>query len=182
MSHQIGTSPSCSDKQGGNQIDKEPIVCVSCHQVGYKSPVYFTVNTLKKLKQNEVIATVSGKQVPTTIDSGADRSMIPEKLVQPDQFTGTVETFHGVAVGVLKGKLANVVFKVAGVEYQREALTLPCDQIFWTAELSFQMSNVTERNHLTDQIVKNENRSEEDSHYMPPRMVDREIQGAVMVS
>ena len=125
---------------------------------------------------------MSGVHVPTTIDSGADRALIPEELVQPDQFTGTVEAFNGVAQGTLQGKIAKVVFRIAGVDYPREALAVPGEQIFWTAALSLDPNNMEQVDHLFGQVRKNTHLSEEDSHYMPPRMMDGKVQGAVMVS
>ena len=100
------------------------------------------------MKNNEVMATVSGIQIPMTIDSGADRTVIPEGMVQPDQFTGKVETFNGVAQGALQAKIANIVFSFAGVDHYREALTLLGEQVFWTAALSFNMCDAKEIQHF----------------------------------
>ena len=61
--------------------------------MGHKSPscpkrqqaavkrISIPIATVKKLKHKEVFATVAGVQVPTTVDSGADRSVIPEEMV-----------------------------------------------------------------------------------------------------
>ena len=80
------STPQVTGKTSG---ERKPIVCFSCHQVGHKSPncpkkqqamvkrIRIQIETLKKLKDNEVFATAGGVQVPTTIDSGADRSVIP---------------------------------------------------------------------------------------------------------
>ena len=100
------TTPQVTNKTSG---DKKPIVCFSCHQVGHKSPncpkrqqqasvkrIQIPIKTLKKMKDNEVMAIVSGVQVTTTIDSGVDRSVIPEEMVRPEQFTGREVTFNGV--------------------------------------------------------------------------------------
>ena len=144
--------------------------------------IQIPIKSLKKLKRNEVMASVSGVHVPTTIDSGADRALIPEELVQPDQFTGMVEAFNGVAQGTLQGKIAKVVFRIAGVDYSREALAVPGEQIFWTAALSLDPNNMEQVDHLFGQVRKNTHLSEEDSHYMPPRMMDGKVQGAVTVS
>ena len=70
------------------------------------------IETLNKLKDNEVFATVGGVQVPTTIDSGADRSVIPEEMVAPDQCNGRVIEFNGVTQGALQAKIVNVCFKI----------------------------------------------------------------------
>ena len=82
------------------------------------------------MKDNEVMAIVSGVQVPTTIDSGADRSVIPEEMVRPEQFTGREVTFNGVAQGTLQTKIVNATLRIAGVNYDREALALQGEQVF----------------------------------------------------
>ena len=38
------------------------------------------------------------------------RTLIPEEMVQPQEFTGKSETFNGVAQGPLQGNIANGVF------------------------------------------------------------------------
>ena len=129
-------------------------------QVGHKSPncpkrqqatvkrIQIPIKTLRKLKDNEVFAKVSGIQVSTMIDLGADRSVIPEEMVTPDQFTGREIVFNGVAQGALQAKIVDVTFKIAGVEYKRETLALPGEQIFWTVALSFDVRNKGEIQHL----------------------------------
>ena len=185
-SHEV----SVVQKVGSSQTEKKPIVCFSWR----KSPqcpkrqqpivkiIQIPIKSLKKLKRNEVMASVSGVHVPTTIDSGADRALIPEDLVQPDPFTVTVEAFNWVAQGTLQGKIAKVVFRIAGVDYPREALAVPGEQIFWTAALSLDPNNMEQVDYLFGQVRKNTHLSEEDSHYKPPRMMDGKVQGAVMVS
>ena len=59
---------------------------------------------------------------------------------------------------------------------------MPGEQVFWTAALSFDVRNKEEIQHLFGQLEKNGHLAEEDSHYMPPRMVDGKVQGAVTVS
>ena len=118
------------------------------------------------------MAKVSKIQVPTTIDSGSDRTVIPEEMVLPEQFTGAVESFNGVAQRMLQAKVANVTFSIAGVKYQREALALPGEQVFWTAALSFDVCDPRETQHLFGQLRINKNLAEEDSHYMPPKIVE----------
>ena len=61
-------------------------------------------------------------------------------------------------------------------------MALPGEQIFWTAALSFDPNDIEEVDHLYGQIRNNPHLSEEDSHLMPPHMVEGKIQGAVMVS
>ena len=104
------TSVTTPQTLGTQPVDKKPVVCFTCHQVGHKSPScpkrqqaavkrigIPIVATVKKLKHNEVFATVAGVQVPTTVDSGADRSVIPEEMVPQEGFTGKEIEFNGVA-------------------------------------------------------------------------------------
>ena len=141
------STPQVTGKTSG---ERKPIVCFTCLQVGHKSPncpkkqqvmvkrIRISIQTLKKLKDNDVFATVAGVKVPTTIDSGAYRS---EEMVAPDQFTGREIEFNGVAQGALQAKIVNVSFKIAGVDYKREVLALPVEQVFWTAVISFNVRN-----------------------------------------
>ena len=68
------------------------------------------------------------------------------------------------------------------MDYKREALALPGEQVFRMAALSFDVRNKEEIQHLFGELGKNEHLTEEESHYMPPKMVNGKIQGAVTVS
>ena len=58
------------------QVDKKPVVCFSCHEIGHKSPqcpkrqkgtvkrIKFPVDCVKSLGKNEVMAEVSGTLIP----------------------------------------------------------------------------------------------------------------------
>jgi len=118
-------SEKASQTLGKQHVDKKPVVCFTCHQVRHKSPsclkgqqtankrIGIPIATLKKLKHNEVIATVNGIQVPTTVDSGADRSVILEVMVTQEGFTGKEIKFKGVTQGTFQAKVVNVCFKIA---------------------------------------------------------------------
>ena len=188
------TSVTTPQTLGKQPVDKKPVVCFTCHQVGHKSPscpkrqqaavkrIGIPIAMVKKLKHNEVFTTVAGVQVPTTVDSGADRSVISAELVPQEGFTDKDIGFNGVAQGTLQAKLANVCFRIAGVQFQREALAPPGEQVFWTAALNLDLRNPTETQHLLQELRKNKALSEEEAHYMPPKMVDGNIQGAIPVS
>ena len=87
------TSMTAPQAIGKQPADKKHVVCFTCHQVGHKSPscpirqqtavkrLSIPIAMIKKLKHNEVFATVEGIKIPTTVDSGADRSVIPEEMV-----------------------------------------------------------------------------------------------------
>ena len=73
----------------------------NCHkrQQAVVKRIGIPIQTVKKLKDNEVFVTVAGIQIPTTVDSGADRSVIPEEIIPPEQFTGREIKFNGVTEG-----------------------------------------------------------------------------------
>jgi len=73
-------------------------------QASIKS-IQILIKTLRKLKHNEVMAKVNGVQVPTIVDSGADRTIITEKIVNTDQFTKAVQTFNEIAEGIYRQRL-----------------------------------------------------------------------------
>ena len=68
------------------------------------------------------------------------------------------------------------------MEYHREALALPGEQVFWMAAFSFDMCDSRETHHQMKQLKLYKQLAKEDSHYMPPTMVDGKVQGAVTVS
>ena len=68
------------------------------------------------------------------------------------------------------------------MRYRREALALPGEQVFWMAALSLDLKNKAERQHLFQELQKNDNLSEEEAHYMPPKIVEGKLQGAITVS
>ena len=51
-------------------------------------------------------------------------------MVPPHHFTGREIEFNGVAQGALQAKIVNMSFKIAGVDYKREALALPGEKVF----------------------------------------------------
>ena len=173
--------------------EKRQVVCFVCHQQGHKSPqcpkkiaavkrIQIPITKVVSLKMNEVFGRVEGHFLPITCDSGADITVVPEECVGPEQLTGescTVTTFNRTKT---VGKECIVTVQVGDREFPRMAVTQPWEEIFWTACLSFDLSNREETRFLGDQIDKKKDLEEEEVSYLPPRMECGTFHPAVVVS
>ena len=158
------------------QVDKKPVVCFSCHQVGHKSPqcpkqqqgsvnrIKIPVDCVKALGNNEVMAEMSGILLPVTLDSGAQVTIVPEEAVKESEFTGETTRFSGIMHGEYSGKLANIVLQIGGETFARTAVAVPGKDISWTAAMSFNMKDMEEFKRLHHQLNLSSQLPEEDTH------------------
>ena len=138
------TTPTITPK-----TDKKLIICFNCHQAGHKSPqctkkltntvkrIQIPINRVKPLKDNEVMATIEGQVLPTTIDSGAEITLVPEECVGVEQFTGEMVTLDAYNMSKSVGKKCNIKITVSNRVFSRAAVAQPGDDISWTALVSF---------------------------------------------
>ena len=167
---------------GAPLTEKKPIVCLACHQVGHKSPqcpkrqqgsvkiIQIPVDYVKALRENEIMAQISGILVPVTIDSGAQITVVPEELVKQTEFTGETTTFKDIMEGQHTGRLANIVLQIGGQEYPRKAVAVPGSDISWTVAMSIPLKNKEEINRLLYQLDLASELPEEETHFLPPCM------------
>ena len=137
---------------------------------------------MKALGNSEVMAEMLGILLPVTLDSGAQVTIVPEEAVKESEFTGETTRFNGIMHGEYSGKLANIVLQIGGETFARTAVAVPGKDISWTATMSFNMKDMEEFKRLHHQLNLSSQLTEEDTHFLPPRMEEGTIRGAVRVS
>ena len=178
------------------QTETKPIVCFSCQEVGHKSPkcskkpkdrvkrIKIPKDEIVSLDPSDVLAEVSGTKIPLTLDTGADISIVPSEVVKSHEFTDETFTFKTVLSDEkgYEGKVANVTFRVGKDVFNRKAVAVPGHKISWTAALNINPGDRSQLDKMYYHISKTSQLPEADTHYLPPRMQDGKVMGAVMVS
>ena len=81
------------------------------------------MNKVVSLKANEVFGAVEGHFMPTTCDSRAEISVIPEECVGADQLTGETCTVASFRKDNSTGKECVVKIQVGDREFSRKSVT-----------------------------------------------------------
>jgi len=108
--------------------------------------------------------------------------IVQEECIGESQFTGemcTVNTFNRTTAA---GRKCTVKVQIGNREFSKMAVTQPMEDIFWTACLSMNFSNLEETQYLIGQVNLKKGLKEEDVSYMPPRMESGIFHPAVVVS
>ena len=119
-----------------------------------------------------------------TFDSGAQISVVPIELVKQEELTGETSKCKGAFSKQewSEGKVANVTFHVGTEVFQSRALAVPGEEMDWTAILSVDISDLDTVVKISRMTREKENLPEADIHYLPPRLLNGQVQGAVLVS
>ena len=80
-----------------------------------------------------------------------------------------------------EGKIAVVDFTVGSVVFKSRALTLPGEDMAWTALISMKVKDRDMTSKMI-QLIQEDSLPEEDTHFLPPHMQGGQLQGAVLVS
>ena len=164
---------------------KRSVTCFHCgkRKQGSMKRIEIPVDCVKALGENEVMGHINGVLLPITLDSGAQISLVPVELVQDDQFTGRNTTFKTVLQSQSRtGRLAEVTLQIGGETYTRTAVTVPGEDIAWTVATSCKMTDTQEQPRLVQQLIMTSQLPEEDTHFLPLRMEEGVVKGAVRVS
>jgi len=139
---------------------------------------------IERLADNDIMANLGGKRIPMTFDSGAQISVVPIELVKPEELTGETSKCKGAFTKNewSEGKVANVTFQVGADLFQTRALSVPGEEMEWTAILRVDISDMDMLTKINKITKEKEKVPEADLHYLPPRILDGHVQGAVLVS
>ena len=199
MSKEYRSKPLQVQKQTSTNtapVDTKPIVCFTCSELGHKSPqcpkrrkdkvkrVSIPREKIERLADNDIMATLGGVRLPMTFDSGAQISVVPIELVRSDEMTGETTNYRGAFTNNewLVGIVANVSIKVGDELFRSRAIAAPGEQMEWTALLRIDMKDRDMLTKVNTMITQKDQLQEADLHYLPPRVIDGHVQGAVMVS
>ena len=86
---------------------------------------------IERLAKNDIMATLGGKRIPMTFNSGAKISVVPIELVKQEELTGETSKCKGAFSKKewSEGKLANVTFHVGTEVFQSRALAVPGEEM-----------------------------------------------------
>ena len=122
---------------------------------------------------------MSGILLPITLDSGAQVTVLPEEIVKDSEFTRERTRFKGIIQVEHEGRIANVSIQIGGEQFERKAVAVPGRDISWTAAMSLNLRNQEELKKLLHHLQQTSLLPEEETHFLPPRMEDGKLKGAV---
>jgi len=146
---QTRQKPTCFScgKVGHRSKGHTEITCFRCNKKGHKSPdcpsrprgnrrVQVPNRKPVRLQEEEIFGTINNCDLPVTIDTGAQISIIPIECVKESQMMGrkmSVRSFQG---SVVEGEACIVCFEFDGRSFEREGVAVPGETINWTRELA----------------------------------------------
>ena len=176
-------------------MEGKPIVCFLCKEVGHKSPqcpkkkekikrVLIKEDLIERLEENDVMAVVGSKRIPMTFDMGAPVSLVPVESVKPHEFTRATQKCKGILAPQewSVGKGANITMTVGSERFNSRVLALPGEKLDWTAVLTVPTADRNLLMRINDITTAKNELSEAELHYLPPHIINREVQGALLVS
>jgi len=110
--------------------------------------------------------------------------VVPIELVKPEELTGVTSKCKSALTKNewSEGNVANVTFQVGADLFQTRALAVPGEEMKWIAILRvdiLDMDMLTKINKITKEKEK---LREADLHYLPPRILDGQVQGEMLFS
>ena len=176
-----GRKEQSSSSKG--ERDMSTITCFRCRKKGHISPECPTrTNKVKRIKipaerlvalrKNEVFGGLGDCQVPVTLDTGADVTVVPFECELPHQFTGDVCELNSFNHVKSRGIVCNIHVTIDGTTLERKAVTQPGESLGWSVCLSLDLTDATERELLLRQMRDRATLAEEDTWYLPPEVRD----------
>jgi len=154
------TAPISSSRSSGVRGSGE-VTCFRCNKKGHKSPdcptrprgnrrVQVPDRKPVPLHDEEVFGSLNGCDLPVTIDTGAQITIVLIECVQDTQMMGRkmiVKSFQGSSV---EGEACIVSFEFGGRYFEREAVAVPGDTLNWTPCLQVSLSEGDDLDFLRD--------------------------------
>jgi len=133
------------------------------------------------LNDEEIFGSLNGCDLPVTIDTGAQISIIPIECVKQDQMMGrktVVKSFQG---SIVEGEACIVTFSFSGRDFEREAVAVPGDTIHWTPCFQVSLSEGDDLDFLRD-LAREKNDSTGENMCVKPMMKGGRLLTGYMVS
>ena len=157
------------------------VTCFRCRKKGHISPqcpsrsnrvkrIKIPAEKMVSLRRNEVFGNMGEYQVPITLDTGADITVVPAKCVLPHQLTGEVCELKSFNNNTSQGQVCNVQVAIDGTVMDRRAVTQPGESLGWFVCLSMDLTDKRERNFLLAQMKNRAALTEKETWYLPPEV------------
>ena len=169
-----------------SEWDVSEVTCFNCRKKGHISPqcpshktkvkrIKIPAERLVALRKNEEFGCINECQVPVTLDTGADVTVVPFECVSPHQFTGESCELNSFNHEKSMGQVCNIQVSVEGKTLERKAVTQPGKRLGWSVCFSLDLSERAERDLLLQQMQARAEMTEEDTWYLPPEVRDGEL-------
>jgi len=137
------------------------LTCFKCGKKGHKSPecpsrprgnrrVQDITRTPVPLNDEEIFGSLNGCDLPVTIDTGAQISIVPMECVLKEQMVGRKMTVRGFQGSIIEGEACIVNFKFKNRAFEREAVAVPGKVVNWTPCLQVSLSEGDDLDFLRD--------------------------------